>query len=133
MSLSLLFLNLGIGREIVSKYCIEIRNLGARLQQDISKSLGLEKDCIKNILGEQEQHMAINYYPPCPEPELTYGLPAHADPNALTILLQDTQVAGLQVLKDGKWLAVKPLQNALIINIGDQLQVRRRRVEFIEN
>lgn len=133
MSLSLLFLNLGIGREIVSKYCTEIRNLGARLQQDISKSLGLEKDCIKNILGEQEQHMAINYYPPCPEPELTYGLPAHADPNALTILLQDTQVAGLQVLKDGKWLAVKPLQNALIINIGDQLQVRRRRVEFIEN
>ncbi|CAA2986383.1 protein DOWNY MILDEW RESISTANCE 6-like [Olea europaea var. sylvestris] len=109
-------------KEIVSKYCTEIRNLGARLQQDISKSLGLEKDCIKNILGEQGQHMAINYYPPCPEPELTYGLPAHADPNALTILLQDTQVAGLQVLKDGKWLAVKPLQNALIINIGDQLQ-----------
>ncbi|KAA0061396.1 protein DOWNY MILDEW RESISTANCE 6-like [Cucumis melo var. makuwa] len=66
--------------------------------------------------------MAINYYPPCPQPELTYGLPGHTDPNALTILLQDIHVAGLQVLKDGKWLAVNPHPNAFVINIGDQLQ-----------
>lgn len=65
--------------------------------------------------------MAVNYYPPCPEPELTYGLPGHTDPNALTILLQDLQVAGLQVLKEGKWLAVNPHPNAFVINLGDQL------------
>lgn len=75
------------------------------------------------MLGEQGQHMALNFYPPCPEPELTYGLPGHTDPNALTILLQDLQVAGLQVLKDGKWVAVKPYPNAFVINIGDQFQV----------
>jgi len=68
--------------------------------------------------------MAVNFYPPCPEPELTYGLPAHTDPNALTILLQDLSVAGLQVLlKDGKWVAVNPHPDAFVINIGDQLQV----------
>lgn len=67
--------------------------------------------------------MAINYYPACPEPDLTYGLPAHTDPNALTILLQDLQVAGLQVLKDGKWLAIKPQPDAFVINLGDQIQV----------
>ncbi|EHA8591893.1 putative Flavanone 3-dioxygenase 2 [Cocos nucifera] len=66
--------------------------------------------------------MAINYYPQCPEPELTYGLQAHTDPNALTILLQDQNVAGLQVLKDGKWIRVDPHPNAFVINIGDQLQ-----------
>ncbi|CAL9044550.1 unnamed protein product [Musa banksii] len=74
------------------------------------------------VLGEQEQHMAVNYYPKCPEPELTYGLQAHTDPNALTVLLQDPNVAGLQVLKDGKWIAVNPQPDALVINIGDQLQ-----------
>ncbi|KAJ6677451.1 PROTEIN DOWNY MILDEW RESISTANCE 6 [Salix viminalis] len=68
------------------------------------------------------QHMAVNFYPPCPEPELTYGLPAHTDPNALTILLQDLMVPGLQVLKDGKWVAVDPHPDAFVINIGDQLQ-----------
>ena len=67
--------------------------------------------------------MAINFYPECPEPDLTYGLPGHTDPNALTILLQDLHVSGLQVLKDGHWLAVKPHPNAFVINIGDQLQV----------
>ncbi|KAL7158550.1 hypothetical protein ABFS83_02G151400 [Erythranthe nasuta] len=109
-------------KDVVSTYCAEIRQLGLRLQEDISKSLGLDKDNLKNVLGDQGQHMAVNYYPACPEPELTYGLPAHTDPNALTILLQDLQVAGLQVLKDGKWLAIKPQPGAFVINIGDQLQ-----------
>ncbi|KAL8095632.1 protein DOWNY MILDEW RESISTANCE 6 [Apium graveolens] len=109
-------------REIVSNYCKEVRELGLRLEEAISESLGLDKDCIKEVLGEQGQHMAINYYPECPQPDLTYGLPGHTDPNALTILLQDLDVSGLQVLKDGHWLAVKPHPNAFVINIGDQLQ-----------
>ncbi|KAA8540098.1 hypothetical protein F0562_026790 [Nyssa sinensis] len=109
-------------KDIVSNYCKEVRQLGFRLQEAISESLGVDKEHIKTVLGEQGQHMAINYYPPCPEPELTYGLPGHTDPNALTILLQDLKVAGLQVLKDGKWVAVNPYPNAFVINIGDQLQ-----------
>ncbi|KAL3630753.1 Protein DOWNY MILDEW RESISTANCE 6 [Castilleja foliolosa] len=109
-------------KEIVSNYCMEIRQLGLRLQEAISESLGLDKDYINKSLGQQGQHMAINYYPPCPEPELTFGLPAHTDPNTLTILLPDMEVTGLQLLKDGQWLAVKPIPNALVVNIGDQLQ-----------
>jgi len=111
------------GRESVKKYCEEVRELGLRIEEYIGESLGLEKDYIKNVLGDQGQHMAVNYYPACPQPELTYGLPGHTDPNALTILLQDLHVSGLQVLKDGNWLAVKPQPNAFVINIGDQLQV----------
>ncbi|ONK55985.1 uncharacterized protein A4U43_C10F2960 [Asparagus officinalis] len=89
-------------REVASTYCKEIRLLGFRLLGLISLSLGLEEGYIERVLGEQEQHMAINYYPPCPEPELTFGLPAHTDPNALTVLLQDQDVPGLQILKDGR-------------------------------
>jgi isopenicillin N synthase-like dioxygenase len=111
-------------RETISRYCREVRALGFRLYAAISESLGLEASYMEETLGEQEQHMAVNFYPPCPEPELTYGLPAHTDPNALTILLMDQQVAGLQVLKEGRWIAVNPRPNALVINIGDQLQVR---------
>ncbi|RWW46162.1 hypothetical protein BHE74_00047895 [Ensete ventricosum] len=103
-------------------YCKKVRQLGLRLLGAISLSLGLEEDCLVKALGEQGQHMAINYYPKCPQPQLTYGLPAHTDPNALTILLPDPDVAGLQVLKDGRWIAVDPLAHAFVINIGDQLQ-----------
>lgn len=107
----------------MSSYCKAVRELGFILQELISECLGLEKDYIKNMLGEQGQHMAVNYYPPCPQPELTYGLPKHTDPNALTILLQDPQVPGLQVLKDGIWLSINPHPGAFVVNIGDQLQV----------
>ncbi|KAI5657503.1 hypothetical protein M9H77_26296 [Catharanthus roseus] len=109
-------------KETVSNYCQEVRELGFRVEEIISESLGLYKGCFKQVMGEQGQHMAVNYYPPCPQPELTYGLPGHTDPNALTILLQDLNVSGLQVLKDGKWLAVKPHPHAFVINIGDQIQ-----------
>ncbi|TKY61188.1 Hyoscyamine 6-dioxygenase [Spatholobus suberectus] len=109
-------------REDVAEYCRNMRGLSLRLLEAISESLGLEKDYIDKALGKHGQHMAINYYPPCPEPELTLGLPGHADPNAITILLQD-DVPGLQVLKDGKWVAVNPIPNTFTVNIGDQIQV----------
>ncbi|RWV97218.1 hypothetical protein GW17_00040015 [Ensete ventricosum] len=113
----------GFVREVVSAYCKEVRQLGFQLLGAISLSLGLEEKYMEEVLGEQEQHMAINYYPKCPQPQLTYGLPAHTDPNALTILLQDPDVSGLQVLKHGQWIAVHPQPHAFVINIGDQLQV----------
>lgn len=109
-------------RETASTYCREVRSLGFRLYGFISEGLGLDGGYIKETLGEQEQHMAVNFYPRCPAPDLTYGLPAHTDPNALTILLMDNHVAGLQVLKDGQWIAVNPRPSALVVNIGDQLQ-----------
>jgi len=109
-------------REVASKYCTEVRALILKLLALISESLGLEPDFLNKALGKHGQHMAINYYPRCPNPELTYGLPSHTDPNVLTVLLQD-QVSGLQLLKNGRWVAVPPIRNAFVVNIGDQLQV----------
>ncbi|MCO5572060.1 hypothetical protein L7F22_025811 [Adiantum nelumboides] len=64
----------------------------------------------------------LNYYPPCPQPALTLGLGAHSDPHLLTLLHQDL-VGGLQICKDGLWMAIRPKPNALVVNIGDALQV----------
>ncbi|XP_019179832.1 PREDICTED: protein DOWNY MILDEW RESISTANCE 6-like [Ipomoea nil] len=112
-------------RASVSNYEKEVGELGFRLEEVISVSLGLEKSSNREVLGEQGQHMAVNFCMPCWKPQRTYRLPAHTDPNALTILLQDSQVSGLQVLKDGKCLAVKPHPDAFVINLGDQVQALR--------
>ncbi|KAK1324291.1 Naringenin,2-oxoglutarate 3-dioxygenase [Acorus calamus] len=109
-------------REVVGEYSKKARELSLKLMEAISESLGLHRDHMVKALGKQAQHMAVNYYPPCPQPELTYGLPGHKDPNALTLLLQDG-VSGLQVLRNGKWVAVNPIPNTFVINIGDQIQV----------
>lgn len=106
-------------REGVGEYCSSVRGLAMRLVEAISESLGLKNHPHGIADG---QHMALNYYPPCPQPELTYGLPGHTDPNLITILLQD-HVPGLQVFRDGNWLAVNPIPNTFIVNIGDQMQV----------
>jgi isopenicillin N synthase-like dioxygenase len=70
--------------------------------------------------------MCINHYPPSSDPSLTLGLPKHSDVsvNLFTILLQAGEVPGLQVLEDGKWLAVDPLPTAFVITIGYVFQVR---------
>lgn len=39
-----------------------------------------------------------------------------------TVLQQD-EVGGLQIKKDGVWLGVRPVEGAVIINVGDLLQV----------
>ena len=51
------------------------------------------------------------------------GLNAHSDVVALTILLQINEMEGLQIRKDGRWIPIKPLPNAFIVNVGDILEV----------
>ncbi|AEE82890.1 putative flavanone 3-beta-hydroxylase [Arabidopsis thaliana] len=109
-------------REVTAEYATSVRALVLTLLEAISESLGLAKDRVSNTIGKHGQHMAINYYPRCPQPELTYGLPGHKDANLITVLLQD-EVSGLQVFKDGKWIAVNPVPNTFIVNLGDQMQV----------
>jgi isopenicillin N synthase-like dioxygenase len=50
------------------------------------------------------------------------GVHHHTDAGALTLLLQDHQ-PGLQVHRDGLWYLVEPRADALVVNIGDIVQV----------
>ncbi|RZC77625.1 hypothetical protein C5167_001924 [Papaver somniferum] len=65
----------------------------------------------------------MNYYPPCPQPDLVMGVTPHSDFGGLTILLQLNEVEGLQIRNKGEWVTVKPLHNAFIANIGDVMEI----------
>lgn len=110
--------------EVFDEYAKEMGTLMNRLLSLISLGLGLEKDLLKKKIGDKPILKAQgNYYPPCPDPELTLGLSVHTDLNALTVVLQSEGVTGLQVIKDGKWVSVDPVPNAFVVNLGDQIQV----------
>ncbi|BBM98303.1 salicylic acid 3-hydroxylase [Marchantia polymorpha subsp. ruderalis] len=109
-------------RDTMEEYSSQQQALAIRLLKLISESLGLESNYLVAACGEPKVVMAINHYPPCPDPSLTMGIKAHSDPNTITMLLQD-DVGGLQVFKEDRWIDVRPLPNALVINVGDQLQI----------
>ncbi|KAI3822926.1 hypothetical protein L1987_10527 [Smallanthus sonchifolius] len=60
----------------------------------------------------------LNYYPKCPNPELTVGVGRHSDISTLTVLLQD-DIGAM------KWVNVPPVSGSLVINVGDALQIMR--------
>jgi isopenicillin N synthase-like dioxygenase len=96
--------------------------LAQRLLSLISESLGLKPTYIQEVIGEPYQNISLNFYPPCPQPDLTLGLQSHSDLGAITLLLQD-EVGGLQVRVDGDWIPVQPIPCALVVNLADQIEV----------
>lgn len=112
---------LNFSREAVATYLKEIGRLSGRILDLICEGLGLEAGYLEEL--SQVQLLVGNHYPPCPDPSLTLGLLKHCDPSLITILLQDGNVCGLQVMNNGKWIGVAPLPHALIVNVGNQLEV----------
>ncbi|RRT62653.1 hypothetical protein B296_00027709 [Ensete ventricosum] len=110
--------------ETLEKYSYSIRRLCETLLGFIAESLGLRPSFFNEMFGEAVQAVRMNYYPPCSRPDLVLGLTPHSDGSALTVLQQDTASVGLQILKDGAWIPVHPIATALVVNVGDTLEVR---------
>nr|QWT94744.1 flavonol synthase [Zanthoxylum bungeanum] len=111
-------------REVNEEYAKHMRGVVDKLFENLSLGLGVEGHALKEAAGgeEIEYMLKINYYPPCPRPDLTLGVVAHTDLSAITILVPN-HVPGLQVFKDDRWIDAKYIPDALIIHIGDQIQV----------
>ncbi|KAL6957159.1 hypothetical protein U1Q18_037076 [Sarracenia purpurea var. burkii] len=111
-------------REVTEEYNAQLLKATDKLLELLSEGLGLEGKVLKARLGgeEIETEMKINMYPPCPQPELALGVEPHTDMSALTLLVPN-EVPGLQVWKDGNWFAVDYVPDALVVHVGDQLEV----------
>nr|GEV19682.1 zinc finger, CCHC-type [Tanacetum cinerariifolium] len=57
------------------------------------------------------------------KPEKVLGVKPRADGSAITVLLQDKEVEGLQLLKDDQWVGVPIVRDVLTINVSDQIEV----------
>ncbi|PIN15583.1 Iron/ascorbate family oxidoreductase [Handroanthus impetiginosus] len=109
-------------RDITIEYTKQVMRVGSNLFQLLSEALGLKSDHLEEIKCAEGLLLLCHYYPLCPQPELTLGTSQHADSDFLTVLLND-QVGGLQVLYQNCWVDVPPVPGALVVNIGDLLQL----------
>ena len=111
-------------RDYLELYSAELKKLAIQIIDLMANALKVDTKEMREVFGDEGTlSMRMNYYPPCPQPELVMGLNPHSDGGTLTILLQVNEMEGLQIKKDGMWIPVKPLPNAFVINIGDMMEV----------
>ncbi|EFJ31129.1 2-oxoacid-dependent oxygenase [Selaginella moellendorffii] len=110
-------------QEMHYKFSMAMEELALEILQLLEETLGVTSgDFTRHWERLKRTLVRFNWYPPCEEPGLVLGAGSHTDPDIITILLQD-EVGGLQILKDSKWIACKPLHGSFVVNVGDFFQV----------
>ncbi|XP_050233393.1 scopoletin 8-hydroxylase-like [Mercurialis annua] len=117
-------------KDVALEYLQTSMQMVKKILYVLMEKLGVEVDDekIEALVGLKMVNM--NFYPKCPNPELTVGVGRHSDMGTLTVLLQD-EIGGLYVkaedtingMKKGEWIEIPPFPGALVINIGDTLQI----------
>jgi isopenicillin N synthase-like dioxygenase len=101
------------------------------LLEAIGESLGVPPDTLtRDFRPRHTSFVRLNYYPRhdplCAEQPASstghLGVHHHTDAGALIVLLHD-EVSALEINRDGQWILVEPMIGALLVNIGDIVQV----------
>ncbi|XP_068640740.1 gibberellin 2-beta-dioxygenase 8-like [Aristolochia californica] len=106
---------------VMEKFAAAMSRLGRVLTGVLAENLDRPMQYFDKNCTESTCFLRLNRYPPCSVSPEVFGLVPHTDSDFLTILYQD-QVGGLQLMKDSRWVSVKPNPDALIVNIGDLFQ-----------
>ena len=111
-------------RSSLDEYSKEIHRISMSLFRLIEINLGVEPGNLSRLFDQDcKQGIRLNYYPPCKHADKVIGLTPHSDAVGLTLLVQVNDIQGLQMKKNGKWLPIIPAPGAIIVNIGDMLEV----------
>ncbi|KAF8394911.1 hypothetical protein HHK36_018850 [Tetracentron sinense] len=109
-------------QELIEEYGDQLVKLCGILMKILSLNLGLREEFLQNAFGGEDigACLRVNFYPKCPQPDLTLGLSSHSDPGGMTLLLPDDHVAGLQVRKGDNWVLsnaiYKSVEHRVIVN-----------------
>jgi len=95
---------------------------GDKLLSAIARHLKLAPDWFDRAVTDGNSVLRLLHYPPIPADAEGVRAGAHEDINLITLLL-GAEEAGLELLdRDGRWLAIRPPQGAMVVNVGDMLQ-----------
>jgi isopenicillin N synthase-like dioxygenase len=118
--------------ELLHEYTLGSARVGRRVVRGMARALGFGEELFVGGVGERGGAYArLTHYPPCPRPELVYGLKPHTDNSVVTVLLLDRDVGGLQVLQrrqqergGGRWVDVPVLRrHELLVVVGDEMEI----------
>lgn len=108
-------------RSTVEQYSHFVESTGSLLLQIIAIALGHDEGFFKPFYERTMLRGQLLRYPPTENHPDQFGVAPHSDFGCITLLLQET--GGLEVLfPDGEWVAAPPIENTLVVNIGDLLE-----------
>ncbi|KAF8698054.1 hypothetical protein HU200_035566 [Digitaria exilis] len=112
--------------KLLHEFTLGSEKVAKRVLEAMARTLGFGEEFFLAHLGEDVATYArFTYYPPCPRPDLVYGLKPHTDNSVVTVLLLDSDVGGLQVLmEDGVWVDVPVLgRGELLVVVGEEMEI----------
>ncbi|CAK8679215.1 unnamed protein product [Clavelina lepadiformis] len=117
--------------DFTKKFMAIGRKLAERIMDSLTMGMELKEESNlkkyhRNLHNDSNNSaMRLNYYGSATDNNLKAGrvrLGAHTDWGTFTLLFQDN-VGGLQLEHNGDFIDAVPLQNAIVINIGDSLNL----------
>jgi len=109
-------------RSAVGAYWAEMDRINANVLRALSEGLGLDSEKVLGMLDMPLTNMTLLNYPGG-MPQGSWGIHPHKDFNFLTFLAHDP-VGGLEVRRlDGSWIDAHCPQDALVMNVGDMLEL----------
>ncbi|CAG8491956.1 15707_t:CDS:2 [Funneliformis caledonium] len=121
--------NPGEFRSVFNEYINLMLRLGAHVMSAIALGLGLEEDFFEKFINESFWVMRVIGYPDLrsvkDKSRVNFSCGEHTDYGYVEInVTNDNTKGALQVQrKDGTWINADPIQGALVVNIGDMLNV----------
>jgi isopenicillin N synthase-like dioxygenase len=124
-------------KEAVVKYFAECLRMARALTKAFALSLDLDEEFFANKVKYPDAAYAFNYYPSLSSASSSstaqdqaqaqaggdVSIGSHTDFQLFTILHQQYDVSGLQVLtRAGQWLNATPIPGTFVVNIADYLQ-----------
>ncbi|KAJ0962420.1 hypothetical protein J5N97_030248 [Dioscorea zingiberensis] len=89
-------------RHVLNEFATKSREILDYVLKTMAKSLELNEDSFISLFGGRSVlDVRFNNYPSCSRPDLVNGIKPHSDSSALTIILPDKDVEGLQIMSNG--------------------------------
>lgn len=109
-------------REDVTAYYRHMSDIGRQIFRAFALALGLEEDHFDPLRRHPPSQLRMIHYPPDTSAQDRPGIGAHTDYECFTLLF--ATAAGLQILdKKSRWVDVPLLEGAMIMNIGDMMEI----------
>ena len=107
-------------REPLDEYVHHAAALADKALAAIASSLGWEQDYFAGMTEPGYFNIRLLHYPPGRQ-DVTQGCGEHTDYSFITLLIQD-DVGGLEVYSRNEWVAATPIEDTIVVNVGDSLQ-----------